>query len=198
MAFDSFILAQNVVMSVVIGMIEPGTSGSMLLFIWISFIIGYVLKIIFYFGFHPWSELMRNDMKKVLKFRKNPTEQPPKWNICDGTNWLFNCFGMTCKKCCYTSRSCCKTKRESNQSIESIENGEPQAEEIELLDRTEPRNSQGGDSEHASCLDFRCLRKAFRNTCGKGMSMSIIKFLGRKLGSRRLVRSTNQAYSSGF
>ena len=98
MAIDSFILAQNVIMSVVIGIKEPHTSGSMLIFIWISYIIGSILKIVFYLGFHPWAELMRNDVKKVFKFRKNPTEQSPKWNICDGTNWLFNCFA--CKVEC--------------------------------------------------------------------------------------------------
>ena len=98
MAIDSFILAQNVVMSVVIGIIEPHSSGSMLIFIWISYIMGSILKIVFYLGFHPWSELMRNDVKKVFEFRKNPTEQSPKWNICDGTNWLFNCFA--CKVEC--------------------------------------------------------------------------------------------------
>ena len=98
MAIDSFILAQNVIMSVVIGIIEPHSSGSMLIFIWISYIMGSILKIIFYLGFHPWSELMRNDVKKVFEFRKNPTEQSPKWNICDGTNWLFNCFA--CKVEC--------------------------------------------------------------------------------------------------
>ena len=98
MAIDSFILVQNVIMSAVIGIIERHTSGSMLIFIWISYIIGSILKIVFYLGFHPWAELMRNDVKKVFKFRKNPTEQSPKWNICEGTNWLFNCFA--CKVEC--------------------------------------------------------------------------------------------------
>jgi hypothetical protein len=138
MAVDAFILAQNVVMSIVIGALKPETSGSMLLFIWISYIIGSILKVVFYFGFHPWAGLMRNDLKKILKFRKNPDEQPPKWNICEGTNWLFNCFA--CKGCCTcqctgkSCGSCCTTKIDLNQTLESIENGEPQAEQIPLVE----------------------------------------------------------------
>ena len=129
MAVDAFILAQNVVMSIVIGALKPETSGSMLLFIWISYIIGSILKVVFYFGFHPWAGLMRNDLKKILKFRKNPDEQPPKWNICEGTNWLFNCFA--CKCCC----TCCYTRNKSNQNLVVMENGQARAEEIPLVDQ---------------------------------------------------------------
>ena len=92
----------------------------------------------------------------------------------DTLNQLKGC--CTCQCTGKSCGNCCKTKRESNQTLESIENGEPQAEEIELLDRTESQNSQEGDSEHASCLDFSRLRKAFRNICGKGRSMSIVRF----------------------
>ena len=77
------------------------------------------------------------DLKKILKFRKNPDEQPPKWNICEGTNWLFNCFackGCSCQCTGKSCGSCCSTKNELNQTLESIENGEPQAEHIPLVE----------------------------------------------------------------
>ena len=131
MAVDAFILAQNVVMSIVIGALKPETSGSMLLFIWISYIIGSILKVVFYFGFHPWAGLMRNDLKNIL----NPDEQPT-WNICE-VNGLFNC--LACKCCC----TCCHTRNESNQDPVLAEIGQAGAERIPLKSC-----SQGADNEH--------------------------------------------------
>ena len=51
-----------------------------------------LFKVSFYFGIHPWSELMREDLKKTFSFCKKPTDPKPEWHICSGTNWLASCL----------------------------------------------------------------------------------------------------------
>ena len=82
------ILFQNITMSIVICTTVSHSYITMMAFIWVSYILGFLLKMVFYFGFHPWSALMRNDMKKTLKSWKNQDEPIPAWTVCFGENWM--------------------------------------------------------------------------------------------------------------
>ena len=123
-ATECMIILQNITMSVAIIATVPDFSGDMLIFIWLSYLLGLLLKFGFYFGFHPWSELMRNDMMKTLKSWKNHREPVPAWNICSGENWLrcsISCDNCCCSRC----KSCQYRSSESNPGDENVIEMEP-------------------------------------------------------------------------
>ena len=53
MAIDSFILVQNIIMSIIIAQLQPETSGMMLMIVWISYALSILLK--GYRTFQPWT-----------------------------------------------------------------------------------------------------------------------------------------------
>ena len=71
------ILAENSIMSIVIGMMYDNYSSTLMTIIWVCYLLGFIMKIIFYIGLHPWSELVRNDLKKTWE----------KWQTQDGNRW---------------------------------------------------------------------------------------------------------------
>ena len=87
MATDLIILIQNIIMTTIImTKLSQSFGDGWLIFIWISFMLAFLFKIIFYFGLHPSSELMRNDMKMTLKSWRNSRVSIPEWNICYYSN----------------------------------------------------------------------------------------------------------------
>ena len=121
---DCIIFIQNILITLIIIATVPQWSETVFTFIWLSYLCGILLKIVFYFVFHPWSELNRADLKKTFKSIKNSNEDV-EWSICSGTKWM-KCT-MTCGYC-----KCRKKRAALFNDLETIENGE----NYELLEKS--------------------------------------------------------------
>ena len=74
------ILAENSIMSFVIGMVYDNYSRTLMTVIWVCYLLGFIMKIIFYIGLHPWSELVRNDLKKTWGEWQRPIDGKGCWD----------------------------------------------------------------------------------------------------------------------
>ena len=77
---DVVILAENTIMSIVIGIMYDNYSSTLMTVIWVCYLLGFVMKIIFYIGLHPWSELVRNDLKKTWEEWQRPIDGKGCWD----------------------------------------------------------------------------------------------------------------------
>ena len=84
----------------------------------------------FYFVFHPWSGLIRDDFKKTLESWRSQNISVPDWTICSGAEWL------RCNiRCC----NCCDVKNQKNNRSGynyNVDRSE-QGEDIALVDKSD-------------------------------------------------------------
>ena len=64
-SIDTLIFIQHCIFSAIISLQNP-SSGKLLGYIWLAYIIALILKVVFYTGFHPWADVLRNDIGPIF------------------------------------------------------------------------------------------------------------------------------------